>query len=302
MLELRVETFLTVCQTMNFTRAAELLHITQPAVSQHIRGLEEEYGTKLFHYEGRQLSLTESGKLFRRIASTMRHDTLRLRETLQHVDARRHLCFGATLTIGEYCMEGPLLRLLRQKPELQIRMLTANTQELFSLLDQGEIDFAIIEGNFDRHTYDSLVYSTQRFIPVSAPSYRFAQPTKELEDLLQERLLVREPGSGTRNVLERTLKSRNLSVKDFLQVTELGSLNLIKRLVMAGAGIAFFYEPVVKSELKSGKLQEIHLNDCVIHHDFTFLWQKNSAFAKEYQEIFALLQEGTQNPRKNERE
>ena len=69
MLDFRVETFLTVCQTMNFTRAAEQLHITQPAVSQHIRALEEEYGTKLFTYRGKQLHLTESGQLFLRTAA-----------------------------------------------------------------------------------------------------------------------------------------------------------------------------------------------------------------------------------------
>lgn len=291
MLDFRVETFLTVCRTMNFTRAAEQLHITQPAVSQHIRVLEEQYATKLFCFQGKQLQLTQSGRLFLQAAATMHHDALRLRDAIRAQDGRRKLRFGATLTIGEYVMPGPLSRLLRREPEIELRMLTANTRELLSLLDQGELDFAIVEGYFDKQAYDSLVYCTQRYIPVCAPEYPFNRPVRRLEDLLEERLLVREPGSGTRNVLERVLEARNLTVQSFRRVTELGSLNLIKSLVCAGTGISFFYQPVVQAELRGGQLQEIPLEDGSIHHDFTFLWRKGSVFAASYQEVFELLRQ-----------
>ena len=173
MLDQRVETFLAVCRTMNYTKAAEELHITQPAVSQHIHGLETQYGTKLFHYENRRLSLTESGRLLRRTAETMLHDARRLEEAMRAADSRKTLRFGAALTIGEYCMAEPLQRLLQEEPDTQVRMLTANTQDLLTLLDLGEIDFAVVEGNFDQAAYESLVYSTQRFIPVAAGGYSF---------------------------------------------------------------------------------------------------------------------------------
>ena len=175
-------------------------------------------------------------------------------------------------------------------------MLTANTQELLKLLDQGELDFAIVEGYFDKQAYDSLVYCTQRYIPVCASEYPFSHPVCRLEDLLEERLLVREPGSGTRNVLERALEARNLGVRNFRRVTELGSLNLIKSLVCAGAGISFFYQPVVQQELEAGKLREIPLEDCSIYHDFTFLWRRGSLFAADYREIFSLLRQGLPFP------
>ncbi|MGI6254680.1 MAG: LysR family transcriptional regulator [Acutalibacter sp.] len=296
MLDLRVETFLAVCRTMNYTKAAEELHITQPAVSQHIHGLESQYRTKLFRYENRRLSLTESGQLLRRTAETMVHDARRMEEAIHAADNRRSLHFGATLTIGEYCMAEPLHRLLREEPDTQIQMLTANTYELLTLLDRGEIDFAVVEGNFDQSAYDSLVYSTQRFIPVAAANYPFPQPVRILAHLLGERLLVREPGSGTRNVLERALESRNLSVDSFAKVTELGSLNLIKQLAEQGAGIAFFYEPVVRQELESGTLVEIPLSDCAITHDFSFLWKRGSAFSQEYRRYFSMLQETAESP------
>ena len=101
---------------------------------------------------------------------------------------------------------------------------------------------------------------------------------------------MREPGSGTRNVLERSLASRNLTVDSFARVTQLGSLNLIKRLVLAGMGIAFFYQPVVEEELASGKLREIPLADCSLSHDFSFLWQRGSVFSPELEKVFSLLQ------------
>ena len=296
MLDFRVETFLAVCQTMNFTRAAEQLHITQPAVSQHIHALEEQYGAKLFRSQGKQLQLTESGRLFFRTAAAMHHDDLRLREALHQENTRRRLRFGATLTIGEYIMPGPLHRLLEREPDIQLYMLTANTQELLKLLDQGELDFAIVEGYFDKQAYDSLVYCTQRYIPVCSAEHPFSHPVRRLEDLLEERLLVREPGSGTRNVLERALEVRNLSVRNFRRVTELGSLNLIKSLVCAGAGISFFYQPVVQQELEAGKLREIPLEDCSIYHDFTFLWRRGSLFAADYREIYSLLRQGLPFP------
>lgn len=289
MLDFRVDTFLTVCRTMNFTRAAEQLHITQPAVSQHIRALEEQYDTKLFRYQGKQLQLTESGRLFFRTAATMHHDALHLRELIQQEDHSRHLCFGATLTIGEYVMPGPLLHLLEREPDIRLRMLTANTQELLRLLDQGELDFAIVEGYFDRQAYDSLTYCIQPYLPVCAPFYQFERPVQRMEDLLGERLLVREPGSGTRNVLERVLEERNLNVQSFRRLSELGSLNAIKKLVCAGAGISFFYRPVVQAELDAGQLQEIFLEDGSIFHDFTFLWRQGSVFAPYYRKIFHLL-------------
>ena len=102
MLDFRIDTFLAVCRSMNFTRAAEELHITQPAVSQHIRHLEKRYGVKLFDYQGKRLSLTAAGEALFSAAVTMKHDDLFLREQLPTLGrGRKSLVFGATLTVGE---------------------------------------------------------------------------------------------------------------------------------------------------------------------------------------------------------
>ena len=188
-------------------------------------------------------------------------------------------------------MPGPLSRLLRREPEIELRMLTANTRELLSLLDQGELDFAIVEGNFDRQFYEGLAYCTQRFLPVCAPGYPFPRPVRTMEDLLDVHLLAREPGSGTRSVLERVLEAHNLAIQNFHRLTELGSLNLIKNLACAGVGVTFLYQPVVQQELQQGLLQEIPLEEGPFCHDFTFLWRRGSAFAGEYRAMFQLLRQ-----------
>ena len=96
MLDFRMETFLTVCQCMNFTRASEELHITQPAVSQHIRFLEKYYHTKLFHYEGKKLRLTNAGELLRNASLTMKHDELFLQnEMIREGEELKEIRFGA---------------------------------------------------------------------------------------------------------------------------------------------------------------------------------------------------------------
>ena len=211
----------------------------------------------------------------------MRHDAQHLRDALGSLSGGgRRLVFGATLTIGEYVMPAPLARLLAAEPNVSLRMVVANTAELLRGLDRGDIDFAIVEGFFEKSEYDSLSYLTERYVAVCAPGYRFRQPVHTLEDLLGERLLTREPGSGTREILERRLREHNLTVRDFRAVTEIGSLNAIKALVRMGQGVAFLYEPTVRAELESGALREIALSGFPVLHDFTFLWRKAACSRK----------------------
>lgn len=287
MLDVKVETFLVVCETMNYTKTAQLLHITQPAVSQHIRALEAQVGTRLISYEGKQLILSEAGMMFRQAATTMRHDAQKLIEMIHQQTSKRVLHFGATLTIGEYIMPKVLLKVLEREPDAEIRMFVTNTAKLIQMLDDGDIDFAIVEGFFAKSSYDSIVYSCERFLPVCA--YDTQCSAKSMADLLNERLLVREAGSGTREMLERKLKEKNLTLNDFSHKVEIGNLNTIKKMVCAGAGISFFYQPVVQQELDQGILREITLNDFSANHEFNFIWRKNSIYKDIYHEIYTML-------------
>lgn len=292
MLDFRMDTFLMVCRYLNYTKAAEALNITQPAVSQHIHYLEEIYSVKLFSYEGKKLFLTEPGKSLYQAAITMKHDEQYLKEMLMDSEQRRNrLTFGATLTIGEFVMAQSLERYLRTYPDSQIQMVVGNTSELIELLDTGEIDFALVEGNYDKKKYNSQIFAQERYIPVCSKHHCFSKQPEKLADLLTERIIIREKGSGTREILERNLEYRNLEIVDFAKRVEIGGITAIKSLVEADLGITFLYEAAVRKELQQGEISEIELKDFKVSHDFAFIWNKGSIFSQEYQHIFELLKQ-----------
>ncbi|WP_333813991.1 LysR family transcriptional regulator, partial [Muricomes intestini] len=283
----RMKTFLKVCECMNFTRAAEELNITQPAVSQHVRYLESYYKVRLFDYEGKKLRLTEQGELLHSAALTMMHDEQSLKSRLTHLPAgKQDVRFGATMTVGEVVMPEVLKAYLSTYPEVQLHMEVANTQELLKRLDAGNIDFAIVEGFFKKTEYDFLHYSTEKFVAVCCPSYCFQKKPRRLEDMFVERLLLREPGSGTREVLERFLDSQNYGLEDFEKIAEIGNLHTLKELAKAGLGITFLYKIAVRKELENGELKLIKLENCQIYHDFTFIWPRESIYAEFYRGLF----------------
>lgn len=286
MLDFRMETFLTVCQCMNFTRASEKLNITQPAVSQHIRFLEKHYNTKLFRYEGKKLKLTGAGEILRNASLTMKHDELSIQDEMLKADDEKELRFGATRTVGDALMGQILEEYLRKYPEAKIHMEVDNTRDLLQRLDQGEIDFALVEGFFKKSEYESQVYSVENYIAVCSPDYQLSEDPISVENLFRERLLLRESGSGTREVLERYLNSKNLSTEDFRKVMEVGSLQTIKELTKAGCGITFLYEVAVRRELAEGVLKRIPLRDFHISHEFAFIWRRGSIYADRYRELF----------------
>ena len=286
MLDFRMETFLTVCQFMNFTRASEKLNITQPAVSQHIRFLEEHYHTRLFRYEGRKLKLTEAGEILRNASLTMMHDEQSMQNRMAAGESAEELCFGATRTIGDVLMGKILKKHMDQYPDSRIRMIVENTRELLRRLDEGSIDFALVEGFFQKSEYECIRFSDEPYIAVCAPDYPFRERPEVIEDLFRERLLLREEGSGTREVLERCLNTRNLSVSDFERTMEAGSLQTIKELTKAGCGITFLYGTAVRDELKDGTLTRIPLRNFQVYHEFNFIWRRGSIYGDRYREIF----------------
>lgn len=285
MQDFRMETFLTVCRLLNYTKAAEALHITQPAVSQHIRFLEGYYGVKLFCYEGKKLSLTKAGVLLRNAATTMKHDELILREHLK-TGERLEFVFGATLTIGDFVLPEKLARYLEKKPEAKIRMLVDNTETLLTKINTGELDFAVIEGYFHKAEFDYKVYSRELYVAVCSAFSPFTRAPRTVSDLFSQRIILREPGSGTREIFERYLEGRNYSVHDFRRSMEVGSISAIKSLVAAGCGITFLYEAAARRELEDGTLRRIPLTDFQVYNNFTLVWRKNSIFDERYLKIF----------------
>lgn len=287
MLDFRMDTFLVVCKYMNFTRAARHLHITQPAVSQHIHFIEKEYGIQLFSFQGKKMFLTTEGQKLLEAATTMKHDDMALRRMfMESRNGTRQLLFGVTLTIGECVIGKYLASYIRRYPGTKIRLSIANTEELLGKLDDGSIDFALVEGFFAKKDYDSRLFRKERYLGVCAPGFLPDRTNAyTFEDLLPCTLITREKGSGTREMLERALAERGFQIRDFANVVEISNSNAIKMMAEGGGGIAFLYEAAVRRELSQGTLCQLNLEDFPRYHDFTFIWRKNSLFAEQYMEL-----------------
>ena len=289
MQDFRMDTFLTVCKYMNYTKAAKELNLTQPAVSQHIRFLEQTYGVELFAHNGKRMELTRAGEILKRSALTMKHDEFHMQEKMRHAAGGvQNYAFGATLSVAEFMITEDLERFILNHPESHIRMEVANTKELLVKLDAGELDFAIVEGEFPKDEYEYLLYSQEEY--VAAGNKKVAERFRgvSIKDLFTERIILREPGSGTREILENELKRRGLQVSDFANLTEIGNIGVIQKMLQAGLGITFFYQTTIKGK---EELQVIQLNDFKLRHDIMFIYRKNSIFEKDYRQIYEELRE-----------
>ncbi|MGI6720976.1 MAG: LysR substrate-binding domain-containing protein [Anaerovoracaceae bacterium] len=218
----------------------------------------------------------------------MRHDEIMLRHKLAAANGRASaLVFGATMTAGPYAALEPLIGYLRENSDRDVRFIIADTRRLLSLLDAGQIQFALVEGIFPRSEYDSLPYTSEPFCGVAAPDYRFhTGAVHRIEDLLQERLLIREEGSGTREIFASWLTGRNLTLYDFARRVEVNSIQVIKQLAASGCGITFVYRRAVAEELKKGQLMTLPLRDFRVEHDFSIVWSRGSIYADEWKTLF----------------
>lgn len=278
MLDPRWNTFLAVCETMNYTKAAQRLCLTQPAVTHHIQYLEQHYGCRLFTYEGKVLRLTEAGLRLREFTRSMAYNEQKMEQTMA-ASAPISLRVGTSKTIGEYVIAPKVEQFLRAHPDASFSLLVDNTRELLRGLEAGRLDFVLVEGFFDRSRYDAQLWRRESFFGVCSPDHRLAGRLVTLEELEGERLILRESGSGTRAVFEEALRRQNRTLRGFSSVATISDFATIKSLVTDGLGISFLYAPVVQRELEQGTLARFDLADAPMQGAFYFVCLKNNLFA-----------------------
>lgn len=303
MLDFRMLTFLTVCRTLNYTRAAEELSITQPAVSQHIAYLERAYGAKLLEYRNRKLSLTEAGRALFQTACGMEHEERLVRERIAQLGtSRERFAIGVTLTAGEYILARPLVSWLKEHSEAEVRIVQGPTERLLELLRAGKLDFALIEGYFDKKDFDWRVLQSETLVGICAPTSAWARERGlRYDDLLGTRIILREEASGTRAVLESALGQANLTVEDFAERAEVTSLNIIKEFVAADYGIAFLYEAAVRDEVESGILARMDLDEPPAAHDISFICLKGGIARDRMRALFEEISQIARSQREGSR-
>lgn len=271
MLDHKIKTFLTLCETMNYRLAAEKLHITQPAVTQQIQALEEHYQCRLFEYNARQLKKTVQGELLENVSRSMFYQEKRLHDAIRQSTLQK-VSIGLSKTIGEVVIAEHLARFLRHS-EYTAEVFVANTEQLLEQLDRAKLDFALIEGHFNSSQYGSQKYCTELFSGLCSVSHPFAGKIIPLQRVLQEHLLLREEGSGTRTIFEGFLYGQNCEPNDFSGITCVNNYGLLKSLLALNCGISFGYEVIARN---NPEIAAFYLQNVQISHDFSYVYLKES--------------------------
>lgn len=280
MIDNRLRTFVALCRNMNYRKTAEELNMTQPAVTQHIQYLEKMYGCKLFKYDRRRLAMTSKAEILKNYAENVLYQENRLTEQLNRQEGW-DLSIGATKTIGEYVIPDVIAAYLAdERNALSVEV--DNTEHLLQRLSDGTLDFALIEGAFDRTTYAYKLYRKEPFMGLCARMHPFAGKTIPLNALWDEHLILREEGSGTRNILEQMLAEQNHTVKEFRRITTFSNFGLMTKLLPATGGITFAYQAVLD---QTDHLAPFHVNGWKIVREFNYVFL-DTPFSREAVEYF----------------
>lgn len=248
--------FRTVAECRSFSRAAEALNISQPAVSKGVRELESQLGCVLMERNPGGIGLTEAGSLLLAHAVDLFAVERRAEEDLQSLRglAQGELHVGASTTIATYVLPRILGAFQDAHPDLQLRLTSANTQEVVERLLAREIDVALVEGPVEHPSLTAHDWLSDDLVVIVAPDHPLAQMRKTLvpADLDQVRHIVREPGSGTGEVVTAALEACGIRPE---RVMEVGSTEAIKQVVAAGLGIAMVSAAAAKDQIALGLLK-----------------------------------------------
>lgn len=284
--------FLTLWKHKSYTKAAEELCLTQPAVTQHIKALERQYGLKLLQYINKELRLTRAGEIFYQYAQNSRiNEQVLARKLKEEAGEGKALAFAATLTIGEFTLAPILGDFIKQFAQYDITMYVYNTERVLKMLAEGKISFALVEGLFNKADYSTRLYKRAPFTLIAPLNHPMKNQAVFLEDLKNETIIIREKGSGSRAILERGLYDKNYTLDNFQKVVEIGNVNVIKNLVKSGTGLSFMYRDAALEEINRGEVAEIHLKDFVIEREFNFITLKNPLMEQEAEPYYLFFME-----------
>jgi DNA-binding transcriptional LysR family regulator len=269
---------------MNYSAAANDLNLTQPAVSKHIHSLEEYYHVKLFEYRNRKLTLTKEGIYLKNAMNAMNHDTLRIKNEITGNHRKRKLKIGATLSIGNFYLPEPLINYIKANADTDISVTIADTRELLKQLDGGKLDFMLCEGNFNKSDYSYKLIKHSKLEAFCGTGYDTDGVT-QIQDLFSHRILIREIGSGTREIFEHYLYEKGYGVDLFESCCEINNAELIIKMMEHNMGFSVLYSDVCEQSVKEGRIRKIPLADMNLDHEFNAVWTKGSIYGEEYKEI-----------------
>lgn len=252
-------TFYHVANHMNFTRAAEELNISQPAVSRQIESLEQSLGLKLFHRVGRSISLTDAGKTLFHMSEqilSLVEKTKSVMEGMKNLESGS-LKIGASTTIGNYFLAPRMIKFAERYPGVRINLEIDSSTQVLHQLKQNSLDLAICSEPISEASFFMEPFLQDELVLAVPPKHALlAKETVRLDDLRQEKFLLRTPGSNTRHMIEKHFRDYAADLP--LHTVELHSTEAIKQAIVFGAGISFLPKRAIEYELQAGA---IHLID-----------------------------------------
>ncbi|WP_373898648.1 selenium metabolism-associated LysR family transcriptional regulator [Haloimpatiens sp. FM7315] len=278
--ERKLRIFYEVSKELNMTKVAEKLYVSQPSISQAINDLERELDVKLFERIGKKIYLTYYGevllKYVRRILNIY-DEASRVMKDINSLKGGK-LIIGASTTIGIYIMPDVIGKFSKKYPDIDISIIVENTENIVKLIEENKLDIAFVEGpvhsdeiRLEKFCEDELVFITNS----DHPWTRDKKIVKE--DILKEKIIIREKGSGTREVFVDALKKRDIDFKIFM---ELGHTEAIKKAVEAGIGVSCISKRCVKDEVNYGKLVVAKIDDLRIIRNLYLIDHKDKYISK----------------------
>jgi DNA-binding transcriptional LysR family regulator len=274
MFDFRLKVFHTVAKRLNFTRAAEELYITQPAVTKHIHEIESHFKVRLFERNGTKIKLTPAGEILlqhtEQLFTVYRNLEFDLNSLSQRHSGKLHI--GASTTVAQYVLPPMLAAFRRKFRDIQVAMTIDNTDETGQSLVGGSIDLGIIEGHSKNNLFKYTEFVKDELILVADPRHPLARKAAiNPGELLKIPLLLREPGSGTLEVIAHALKPLNIKISQLRLEMQMGSSEGMKGYIPHSDSMAFLSVHAVHKELKNKELVRIDVKGLSIHRNFYFI-------------------------------
>lgn len=282
MADRRLQVFHAVAKHLSFTKAAEALFMTQPAVTFQIRQLEEHFNTRLFDRAQGRISLTPTGQLALEYAERILALSAELDTRLKEMsgEAAGPLLIGASMTIGEYVLPQLIGKFKARFPAVVPTLFVGNSEAVQDRVAERTLDLGFIEGDSHLSSLQSEVCCEDELQVVCAPSHPLAKGACALPaSLTQHQYVSREAGSGTRAVFDHYLQKAGVAPDSLNMVVELGSPEAIKGLVATGLGFAIMSRVIAAKELQLGQLVQVPLRPPLIRN-FSVVYPKERFHSK----------------------
>lgn len=286
----QLQVFGAVCESRSYSRAAEEMALTQPAVSLQIRQLEELVGQPLFEYVGKKLYLTEAAEALRRASGDIfaRLDSL----DMQLSDLQGSLQGQLNLAVessAKYFVPHLFAAFRRQHPEVSLQLSVVNRAQVIKRLSDNRDDLVIMSLMPSEIALEFLPFLNNPIIAVAPPEHPLCRASRlSLQDLAAYPLLVREPGSGTRKACEEYFQQKRAH---FAQTVQIASLDALREAVIAGLGVALLPRHAVTLELAHGLLRELPVDELPLYRSWCIAYARGKRLSPVAQAFFAFIRD-----------